>query len=83
MAIADIPILSMLRTMPRLGTSPAARPGRKRGRIPTRPESIMLGLLLLLLLVIGAMMGDRESVTGSTFHGRGFGEPGTCADGGP
>ena len=82
MAIADIPILSMLRTMPRLGTSPAARPGRKRGEFRHAQKSIMLGLLLLLL-VIGAMMGDRESVTGSTFHGRGFGEPGTCADGGP
>ena len=79
MAIADIPILSMLRT---IGHKPGGASWPKTWRIPTRPESIMLGLLLLLL-VIGAMMGDGESVTGSTFHGRGFGEPGTCADGGP
>ncbi|MFZ1184470.1 MAG: hypothetical protein WAO14_14030, partial [Pseudolabrys sp.] len=65
-----------------IGHKPGARPGRKRGEFRHAPESTMLGLLLLLL-VIGAMMGDRESVTGSTFHGRGFGEPGTCADGGP
>lgn len=73
MAIADIPILSMLRRRRVLAENVANS---------DTPRSIMLGLLLLLL-VIGAMMGDRESVTGSTFHGRGFGEPGTCADGGP
>ena len=57
MAIADIPILSMLRTMPRLGTSPAARPGRKRGDL-----SGILPLSLSLTL-FGYVMRVRRMVS--------------------
>jgi hypothetical protein len=53
-AIADIPILS---TTPRLGTSPAARPGRKRGDL-----SGILPLSLSLTL-FGYVMRVRRMVS--------------------